>query len=77
MCKSVQNVPKCAKLCRADRADRAYRANRANRDTKVENGITDSLTGLTCRDASASKKLLDMLHIDPRGVRKDIALIFF
>ena len=29
------------------------------------------------RDASASKKLLDMLHIDPRGVREGIALIFF
>ena len=63
VCKIVQNMHNCAKcaklckMCRADRADRAYRANRANWDTKVENGITDWLTGLTCRDASASKNL--------------------
>ena len=68
MCKVVQNVQncaKCAKLCkmcradradRANRADRAYRANRANWDTKVENGINRSVSRLTCRDASASKK---------------------
>ena len=54
-CSNVQN---CAKMCRADRY---YRANRAKRDTKVEDGITYSLTfwltGLTCRDVSASKNV--------------------
>ena len=39
--------------------------------------LTHSLTRVKSRDASASKKLLDMLCIDPRGVHEGIALIFF
>ena len=44
---------------------------------KFENGITDPLTGLTCRDASASKKLeAAHLHKTPVIATYNNMLIF-